>query len=48
MACGGSEMGPTADPADGGAMEAIGTAGLTEEIPQLEQRFDFISRDTTA
>ena len=49
MACGGSEMGPTADAADadeGGAMEAIGTAALTEEMPQLKQIFHFILKDT--
>ena len=40
MACGGSEMGPTVAvaAAEGGAMEAIGTAALTEEMPQLKQR----------
>ena len=42
MACGGSEMGPTADADEGGAMEAIGTAAFTEEIPQLKQIFLFI------
>ena len=31
-ACGGSEMGPAAE---GGGIEDIGTAALTEEIPQL-------------
>ena len=46
MACGGSEMGPTADADEGGAMEAIGTAALTDEIPQLKQIFHFISKDT--
>ena len=35
MACGGSEMGPAAAAAEGGGIEAIGTAALTEEIPQL-------------
>ena len=37
MACGGSEMGPAAVAAatEGGGIEAIGTAALTEEIPQL-------------
>ena len=36
MACGGSEMGPAAaTAAEGGGIEAIGTAALTEEIPQL-------------
>ena len=37
-ACGGSEMGPADAAPEGGAMEAIGTAALTEEIPQLKQR----------
>ena len=37
MACGGSEMGPT-DADEGGAMEAIGTAALTEEMLQLKPR----------
>ena len=32
MACGGSETGPATE---GGGIEAIGTAALTEEIPQL-------------
>ena len=41
MACGGSEMGPT-DPDEGGAIEAIGTAALTDEMPQLKQIFHFI------
>ena len=35
MACGGSEMGPAAAAAEGGGIEAIGTAALTEETPQL-------------
>ena len=36
MACGGSEMGPIAEgAAEGGGIEAIGTAALTEEMPQL-------------
>ena len=42
IACGGSEMGPT----DGGAMEAIGTAALTEAIPLLDQENHFISKYT--
>ena len=47
MACGGSEMGPTADAAaECGAREAIGTAALTDEMPQLKQIFHFISKDT--